>query len=358
MVTISLCFVGKNEEKNIAKFIENVKNLADELIFVDTGSNDKTAEIAKNSGCKVLSFEQKEGWIEEARNLSLKNATCDWILVLDIDERISRKDFEKIKELTKSQEYAGYYLIQRQYGNQIGIANWVSSNGDDYEESKIAAGWYENPILRLFINDKRIKYEGKPHDLVDKSVKQIGKTCFTDIPIHHFGEINRDLQGKAERNIKFLKEQLENPENIEKFYTLYQIGCEFLGKGDIVEAKKHLNSSAELNPDYPPTKRNLAAIFIKEKNFKEAEKILLKVVEKEQSSWDYNNLGIIYSETGELNRAVKKFERAIELNEKSADANFNMGLVYLKMNKQKKAQPFFEKAIELNPEYKKRVKFD
>ena len=204
MVNLSLCVVTRNQENEIKNFLESIRDLVDEIIFVDTGSNDKTVEIANNFGCKVFNFEQKEGkWIEEARNLSISKASCEWILVLDSDERIASKDFGRIRglmEKPENKEYMGYYLIQRQYTNDIGVVGWKSSKGDSYKESMSANGWYENPILRIFRNDKRIKYEGKPHDLVDWSVKKIGKTCLTDIPIHHFGELNRNKTGKAARD--------------------------------------------------------------------------------------------------------------------------------------------------------------
>ncbi len=361
-VKVSLCVVTRNQEDSLGEFLESSKELADEIIFVDTGSRDKTPEIARNFGCKVFNFQQKEGdWIEEARNFSLAQAEGDWIIVLDSDEKISKKDFKKLRELAETDEYVGYYLIQRQYTNQTGAAGWVSSKGDSYEESRVAAGWYENPILRLFKNDKRVKYKGKPHDLVDESVKSIGKICMTDLPMHHFGELKRDKTGKADRNLNFLqqelKEQIEKKDFDKLFYTYYQIACEYVGKNQLEEAEENLKKSIEHNPDYAPSLRNLAGIYIKEKKLEEAEKILIKSLNIEPNADAENNLGIIFSERKELNRAVKKFEKALEMNEKSADYNFNLGIVYLKMGKENKARAYFEKAIELNPEYSKRIKF-
>ncbi|MDP1729020.1 MAG: tetratricopeptide repeat protein [archaeon] len=359
MATISLCIVSRNEAENLKGLLESTKNLVNEIIYVDTGSKDNSIKIAEEFECKIFNYEQKEGeWIEGARNLSLAQATSEWILVLDSDERISTLDFEKIKNLTENKEYIGYYLIQRQYTNKIGVPGWISSKEDRYSESKIASGWYENPILRLFINDKRIKYKGRPHDLVDESVKAIGKTCLTDIPIHHFGVLENKSPEKIERNEKFLIEYLNDSNNNEKYYTCYQLASEYLAKNNLEEAKKYLNKCLELNENYAPALLNLGSIYIKEKNYDKAEKFIIEALKLETNAAAENNLGVIYSEKAEFNRALKKFQKAVELNPKSADYNFNIGIIYLKMHKENKAKPYFEKAIELNPEYKKRVQFN
>lgn len=355
MTEISLCLVVKNEEKNLSEFFNNIKELVDEIILIDTGSTDRTIEIANENGCKIFNLKQGENWIIEARNLSLEKASKEWILVLDADEIIAKKDFKRLKELTND-EFVGYYLIQRQYTDKIGEVGWKSSKNDDYYESKIANGWHENPILRFFKNDKRIKYEGMPHDIVDKSVKNIGKTCLTDIPIHHFGELRREESNKPERNIKFLKKTLEgNPD--EKYFVMFQIASELLGKGETEEAIKYLEESLKLNPDYYLSLLNLGGAYIKIKRLDDAEKILLKASKINPTSEIYNNLGVVYSNKNEMERALKKFEKAIELNPHSADAYFNIGITYIKKGKNEKAVLFFKKAIELNPEYSKKIQF-
>src|SRR3989338_7693689 len=98
MPTISLCMITKNEEKYLEQCLDSVKDIVDEIIIVDTGSKDKTKEIAKKFSAKIFDFE----WVDNfsaARNESLKHAAKDWILVLDADEVVEKKDLERIKEL-------------------------------------------------------------------------------------------------------------------------------------------------------------------------------------------------------------------------------------------------------------------
>src|SRR3989344_1140212 len=104
--TISLCMIAKNEEKNIAECLNSVKDVADEIIIVDTGSTDKTKKIAEKFNANIVGFKWADDF-SAARNESLKHATKDWILVLDCDEVIAREDLPKIRELAKREDADG-----------------------------------------------------------------------------------------------------------------------------------------------------------------------------------------------------------------------------------------------------------
>ena len=87
MPTISLCMIAKNEEKYLEQCLNSVKGLADEIIIVDTGSTDRTKEMAKNFNARIFDFK----WIGDfsaARNESIRHAAKEWILVMDADEVI------------------------------------------------------------------------------------------------------------------------------------------------------------------------------------------------------------------------------------------------------------------------------
>ena len=86
---ISICMIAKNEKNYLEKCLNNIKNSVDEIIIVDTGSNDKTMEIAKKFTNKVYNFRWNNDF-SEARNFSLKKAAKDWILMLDADESIKK----------------------------------------------------------------------------------------------------------------------------------------------------------------------------------------------------------------------------------------------------------------------------
>lgn len=361
MEGIAVCMIVKNEEKFLESCLNSVKNLADEIIIVDTGSTDGTIEIAKKFTDKIFNFEWKNDF-SLARNFSISKTTKRWILVIDADEVIAEKDVDKIKKLIEEAEANAYYLIWRDYTNEAGVVGWVSSENDGYEESKKALGFTETPVLRLFEN-KGYYFEGKIHETIQNSIKNNnGKIFMTDIVIHHYGNLRgkKEVDKKKEKYIGMLKDRVESKDVIEKeeYYILFELAKELVLKKEFGEAKKYLEKSIELNSEYGKTLAMLGSIYLLEKRLDWAEKLLKKAVVLESNNPDIHaNLGVIYSEKGELNKAVRKFEKALELNPKSADYNFNLGLVYLKLDKNKKAREFFEKAIELNPSYKDRISF-
>ncbi len=98
MVTISLCMIVKNEEKVLGRCLESLKGLFEEIIIVDTGSVDRTKEIALKYGAKIYDFD----WINDfsaARNFAFSKATCDYIYSADADEVIDKENYLKFQAL-------------------------------------------------------------------------------------------------------------------------------------------------------------------------------------------------------------------------------------------------------------------
>src|SRR5205823_1109121 len=84
-VQLSVCLIVKNEERFLAQSLKSVREIAQQIVVVDTGSTDRTVEIAKEFGAEVHSFT----WCDDfsaARNVALEHATGDWVLALDADE--------------------------------------------------------------------------------------------------------------------------------------------------------------------------------------------------------------------------------------------------------------------------------
>lgn len=98
MITISLCMIVKNEEDTLGNCLESVRDIVDEIIIVDTGSSDRTKEVAGSYTSKIYDFE----WIDDfsaARNYSFLKATMDYIMWLDADDVILEEDALKIQQL-------------------------------------------------------------------------------------------------------------------------------------------------------------------------------------------------------------------------------------------------------------------
>ncbi|MDD3369164.1 MAG: glycosyltransferase family 2 protein [Lachnospiraceae bacterium] len=117
MITISLCMIVKNEEKILARCLDSICGLMDEIIIVDTGSTDRTKEIASAYTDKVYDFK----WIDNfaaARNFAFSKATMEYIYVADADEVLDEENHAKFQDLKQVCDPA-IEIVQMYYDNQL-----------------------------------------------------------------------------------------------------------------------------------------------------------------------------------------------------------------------------------------------
>ncbi|GKU25992.1 tetratricopeptide repeat-containing glycosyltransferase family 2 protein [Clostridium folliculivorans] len=217
---ISLCMIVKNEEEYLPRCLNSVKDIVDEIIVVDTGSTDRTIEIAKEFNAKVYSFQWSNNF-SEARNESLKHATKDWILILDADEEIYKEDQELFITLFNSE------LDENAIYNFEG----VSYSGNYIDENNKTVNL--NP--RLFKNNMGIHYESAIHNQLVSSENNYNVIC-EDVKIHHYGYLNERIisTDKRNRNLTILKEQFK--ENPNDKFICFNLGNEYAALGDLKKA--------------------------------------------------------------------------------------------------------------------------
>jgi len=134
-MSLSVCIITLNEEANIARTLKSVKDIAGEIIVVDSGSTDATASIAQSFGAKVF-VEPWKGFARQ-KNSALEKAGCDWILSLDADEEVSPELAGSIQALLNSAQpprLAGYTMNRR----NLYFGRWIKRSG-----------YYPDPKLRL-----------------------------------------------------------------------------------------------------------------------------------------------------------------------------------------------------------------
>jgi len=126
MTRISVVINTLNEEKNLPSAVKSIKNFADEIVVVDSGSKDKTLEIAKKLGAKTFKFEEPINYVEPARNFAISKATSEWIFLLDADERAHDTLLKRLKKVVSSSE-ADFVRIPRKnivFGKWIKHSRW------------------------------------------------------------------------------------------------------------------------------------------------------------------------------------------------------------------------------------------
>ena len=245
---ISLCMIVKDEENFLENCICSVKRIVDEIIIVDTGSKDRTKEIAKKFTDNLYEFKWQDDF-SAARNFSIEKSTKDWILILDADETVSQNDLKKIKNSIENKDFAAYSFVQRTYSNDEKRLKWNYAKNDNYEESRHFLGWSYRGITRLFRNDKRIKFIYPVHETVIESIKNIkGKIKQTCIPIHHFeNQKSREfLNKKSDYYSKLLMKKIKKWPKA-KFY--FELACELEGI-DKAKSGFYFKKATSLNLSY------------------------------------------------------------------------------------------------------------
>ena len=191
-VKISAAVIVKNEEDDLPAWLECMRHLAEEIIVVDTGSTDRTVEIAQAAGAQVVHFD----WIDDfaaAKNFAIDQTHGDWVLLLDADEYISPKDYDSLKA-----------AIARYDADEgvIGLASdWI--NLDKVKDNAYISKGYQ---IRVFRRMPELRYVHMIHELLQ--YRGPGKKTMpyvTDFRIYHTGYSSGRMPGKFERNLRLLK---------------------------------------------------------------------------------------------------------------------------------------------------------
>lgn len=232
---ISVCIIAKNEEKHIGECLKRLKPYGFEIVVTDTGSTDRTKEIARKYADKVLDFE----WINDfsaARNFCAKHASNNWILVLDCDEYVSSIDIPTLRILMqKFPKFTGILRLKSLV---------IKDNGEE--------GYGTDDITRLY-NRNFYTFDSPIHEQIcSVDVSKRGETmqCFL-LPmevIHHGYALTGDeMIQKQKRNLDILYSRLDIDKDDP--YLYFQIGqSEFiLGNNDT--AIEYYEKGMSFNPD-------------------------------------------------------------------------------------------------------------
>lgn len=188
---LSVCMIVKNESFILKQCLESLKKCADEIVVVDTGSQDNTVNIAKEFGAKTILSDWRDDF-SYSRNISLKNATGRWILWIDADDIIPEDSAKKINELKKTTPDKVYAFIVKNEN--------PGNTGSEFYQA------------RMFPNRPDIYFERRIHEQMMLSALRAGlKLTNTNVTIEHLGYSDpQKVKEKAKRNIKILIEEIKN----------------------------------------------------------------------------------------------------------------------------------------------------
>ncbi len=349
---LSFCMIARDEEARIARCLESVQSVVDEIVVLDTGSCDRTPAIAESYGATVHSFE----WCNDfsaARNESLKYVTGDWVLVLDADEVLVPDIVPALKQAIQSEQYLVLNLIRQEIG---------------------AAQSPYSLISRLFRRHPELQFTRPYHAMIDDSVMtllqqephwQIG--YLPDTAILHEGYqsdliASRDKFNKARNTMEgFLAMHPNDPYVCSKLGALYvqmgdmAKGLELLKKGvRAIHSNTNTNAKNDTATLYE-LHYHLGSVYGESENFAQAEHHYQAAIQQPIPALlklgAVNNLGNILKDKGNLQGAKSLYEQALQIDPRFAIAHHNLGATLKAMGQMTDAIAHYQTAIALNPNY-------
>lgn len=351
MSSISLCMIAKNEEQLIAQAILSVLPVVNEVILVDTGSSDKTVEIADSLGAKVFHLPWQDDF-SAPRNLSLSKAAGDWILVLDADEAIAAEDHDVLKSMTKDPSIC-WEFMQRHYTEDQRLSGFTPLSGQYPSWEKGQGGYLESNCVRMFPNGAGISYRGLVHELVEHSIAEINrhKIIRTEVRIHHYGHTQAVKSRKDKHNIYTRLGEAKVADTPMNWKSYFELGVEHNNNGRYQESEAALKQAAVMNPQYVECWVNLGYVQCELKKYEQAvESLKIALTVNPRSASAYCNLGVVMLRSGKLEAAENSFRRAIALEPKYINAFCNLGLVLASAGRITEAVNWYQRALELFPQ--------
>lgn len=215
---VSVCMIVKNEEQGLGRCLESVREIADEVVVVDTGSTDRTVEIAQAHGAQVSCFE----WCDDfsaARNTAIDRAANDWVLIMDGDDELEPGGGRTLRRALASNPEAEIFSLRTRipHGANTGMS------------------LIDHP--RLFRRDRGLRFAGAVHEqVVWPDGTPAGPDVATGVVVHHHGYVEGDdpMVERDERNLRILRRRVENePDDV---WAQFNLGHYYYARGEMAEA--------------------------------------------------------------------------------------------------------------------------
>ena len=340
MIPISVCMIAKNEDNHIEECLKRLRPCRFEIIVVDTGSVDRTVEIAQRYADKVFHF----AWCNDfsaARNFSVQQASNDWVLIIDCDEYLENVNLAELEEATaRNSRSVGMIVRNNPYSIQ-GVRSVMSER-----------------LGRLF-NRRYCHFEGIIHEQVFALDGREVDSFKIPLTFYHEGYVSESgKRMRATRNLELLLHDLKakgpNP------YIYFQLGQNYVSLNDLEKAAQYYQKGLELNADpssaFVQSMVETYGYCLIELARYDAAMSLQDKYEQFSHHADFIYLmGMIYMKKGIYDKAIEEFEKATACPScsrkgvNSYQANYNIASIYETLGKPEEARTYYKKCGDYAP---------
>jgi hypothetical protein len=292
--------IVKNEEANLPALLESVAPLSAHVVVVDTGSTDRTVEIARKAGAQVVSWAWRSDFAA-ARNVSLDHAKAPWALWMDADDRLPAETIGPILEIARGEpDRAISFLIKNTLDG--------GSTGSEFSQ------------IRMFPNHPRLRFHGAVHEQVYPSLVALGLGIeYTGHIVHHTGYTDPEtVKKKQARNREILEKRVQTGEG--GAIQWYQLATTQNDLGNLEEAEKGFRKSLELlragDADQHLSSvipSHLASLRLAKGDIRGAYEVYNETLDPDPSTWHPNQTSLV----AEVWEKIEGMERALEYWEKA-----------------------------------------
>ncbi|MCX7911200.1 MAG: glycosyltransferase [Endomicrobia bacterium] len=294
---VSACIIAKNEEKNLPRLLNSIKGKFREIILVDTGSTDRTVDIAQDYGCKIF-YRQWNGFAD-ARNYAVEKASGEWIWHFDADTELEESEYLRFKtffNLFNKDQYEG---IQTVYKN-VGVDGKVKGISTTVHIHKKA---------------DNIKWIGKVHEIVVNIDTYTILVPNFQVKVLHYGYSLANVQrDKAKRNLKLIFDELrsiKDKNSIDYILNIFYAIQSYTALASIEKRDKNLKRASKYIEKFYKLKDKLSdrSIFIFLKHF-------------------FVYAASVYKNLNNLERAIFFVEEGLKIDPNYPDILYNKAEIY------------------------------
>lgn len=348
--SVSLCMIVKNEEKNLPACLASLKPVVDEIVVVDTGSMDRTADIAELFGARVYSFNWT-GNFSDARNLSLEKACGNWLLVMDADEVLSPQDYELVRQTVvgSAGKKVCWSVMTRNY-TELHPQGWVANDGS-YPREERAEGWHPSRKVRLFPNDPQVRFVGEVHEMIERNALpagyQIREASFV---VHHYGGLAAGPSGDQSKKRSYFelgKQKLaEQPNDLPSIGELAVQASELELYEEAIEL---WNRFLHLAPDASIALFNKGFALMNLNRFGEALEVTRRALEVDtlhkEAAFNYGTCALY---AGDTHEAIQRLEQVLGSHPGHPPLMSILTVLYLATGQAGKARTLLQRLRQIN----------
>ncbi len=335
--------IVKNEQDVLSRCLDCIKDIVDEIIIVDTGSTDKTMEIARRYTNKLFTFQ----WIQDfaaARNFSFSKATKDYILWLDADDVIDIENKQELKNLKETLDPLVDMVMMKYH-----VA--FDENGNP------TFSYYRERLLK---RSKNYQWEGEIHEVITPN----GNYIYKDIAVCH----KKTHPNEPERNLKIFENIINQGKDLDprqKFYYARELYYNDRNQEAIKMFEEFLSEGKGWIENNISACSDLANCYYKQGNYAEALQSYLRSFSYDKPRAEICcNVGKHFLDRNQIENAIYWYELAANSELKEATAGFvspdcygyvpniQLSVCYDRLGEYQKAQEYNEKAGVYKPKDK------